>query len=158
MKNLKIQTEINNEKFIGKLNIDHHEIVNSNIKLSIAPNVSSIQLPIHWDINQLNGRIEISPGNEEYDNVMEIVKKNDLTGVIKNIVKIERIQNLILYAKYEAYKRYLEIRDVNGVNERIMFHGTTGCNAVNISKVGFKCSYSGKNARGMFKSKTIIKS
>jgi len=62
------------------------------------------------------------------------------------IVKIERVQNIVLYAQYVARKKTMDQQNsANTNNERELFHGCPGDIANKISHQGFNRSFAGKN-------------
>ena len=64
------------------------------------------------------------------------------------IVKIERIQNPVLYGQYIARKKAMVKANPSSVeNERCLFHGCPGDVTRNINSTGFNRSYCGKNGK-----------
>lgn len=61
-----------------------------------------------------------------------------------NILKIERIQNPVLFRGYMVKKQKID-KDVGGNGERQLFHGTDGTNITKINTQGFNRSYAGKH-------------
>ena len=53
-----------------------------------------------------------------------------------------------IYIQYQAHKIHFQERDPNNVNEKTLFHGTTGDTVESIWKQGFNRSFCGKNATG----------
>ena len=62
------------------------------------------------------------------------------------IVKIERIQNPLLYSQYMGKKKAMDLHNPKGhQNERRLFHGCPKDVAKKISHLGFNRSFAGKN-------------
>ena len=105
-------------------------------------------IPDWWIESKTLDLIPIDIKSQEYQNVLNIVKNNKF-DVNHTIVSIERIQNERLYIQYKAHKKSFEDRrDPNAVNEKDLFHGTTGDTVESIWKQGFNRGYCGKNATG----------
>ena len=66
-----------------------------------------------------------------------------------SIVKIQRIQNPLLYTQYMARKKEVDKRNPSGsqTSERRLFHGTADATCKAINQHGFNRSYSGKNGK-----------
>ena len=63
-----------------------------------------------------------------------------------SIVKIQRVQNLVLYAQFMAKKKEMDKNNSAGhQNEMWLFHGTTADTCPKINQQGFNRSFSGKN-------------
>lgn len=112
-------------------------------------NTFGIEMPNNWDKTKLYDLVALAADSQEYKNVIATFEKHGLRGRINNIISIERVQNSRLFIQYMAHKKYFEDRDKNNVNERTLFHGTTGATVENIWKFGFNRSFAGKNATGM---------
>ena len=79
----------------------------------------------------------------EFDRTMKSKSK------YSTIVKIERIQNPVLYRQYSAKKKHLDSHNPSGLqNERWLFHGTKEASITLINKTNFNRSYRGQN--GMY--------
>ena len=63
-----------------------------------------------------------------------------------NIQKIERIQNPHLYQCYMVRKQKMD-KDIGGISERQLFHGTDARNVNHINTQGFNRSFCGKNGK-----------
>ena len=64
------------------------------------------------------------------------------------IVKIERIQNTVLYKQYMVKKNAIEQRNpMNKENERKLFHGCSGDVTEKICHQGFNRSFAGRNGK-----------
>lgn len=81
--------------------------------------------------------VPLSPSSPEYQYV-ERKFKETADGV--NILKIERIQNPVLYKTYMVMKQIMD-KDTRGNSERQLFHGTDGKNISHINTQGFNSSY-----------------
>ena len=65
-----------------------------------------------------------------------------------SIVRIERIQNLVLYGQYMAKKRVMDKTNPSGhQNEMSLFHGTSADTCLKINQQGFNRSFSGRNGK-----------
>ena len=64
------------------------------------------------------------------------------------IVKIQRIQNPMLYAQYIAKKKVMKKHNLPGFqNEQRLFHGTPADICPKINQQGFNRSFAGKNGK-----------
>lgn len=61
------------------------------------------------------------------------------------ILKIERVQNPVLYRTYAIRKQNMD--EGKGSNEQWLFHGTPGTNCPHINRSGFNRSFHGKNGK-----------
>ena len=67
----------------------------------------------------------------------------------KSIIKIQRIQNRVLYSQYAARKKFVDDSNPTGhENERMLFHGTAADTCPKVNQQGFNRSFAGKN--GMY--------
>jgi len=78
---------------------------------------------------------------QEYQNV----KARFQQTCIKTILKIERVQNPVLYRTYAILKQKMDER--KGSNEQWLFHGTPGTNCQLINHKGFNRTFHGKNGK-----------
>ena len=63
-----------------------------------------------------------------------------------SIVRIQRIQNHVLYSQYAARKKVMDDNNPTGCqNERKLFHGTTPDTCLKVNQQGFNRSFAGKN-------------
>lgn len=62
-----------------------------------------------------------------------------------SVLKIERIQNPLLWKTLQIKKRNMEQKNGHQNNERILFHGTSEETIATINLYGFNRSYAGKN-------------
>ncbi|XP_029685024.1 protein mono-ADP-ribosyltransferase PARP14-like isoform X3 [Takifugu rubripes] len=99
-------------------------------------------LPPHWEDmgDKFLKVVNLDPGSEEYLNVKQ---KATSSGRSLNILKIERIQNAVLWQGYQALKKSLEQKNGHSNNERLLFHGTKAQSVKFINKSGFNRSYAG---------------
>ena len=81
----------------------------------------------------------LDPNASEYKKVVEEVSKTSTV----NIIKIERVQNPVLYRQYMVRRDQMEHKKAS--NEKLLFHGTAGSSCPTINKFGFNRSYCGKN-------------
>ena len=67
-------------------------------------------------------------------------------GIYNSIIKIQRIQNILLYAQYIAKKKNMDKNSKPGLqNEMLLFHGTSADTCLKINQQGFNRSFCGKN-------------
>ena len=103
-------------------------------------------MPDHWtpQPKDLQGNEKIvhlyqldpSRDSKEYQNVQTRFQQTCGNA----IVKIERVQNPVLYGTYAIRKQEMDER--KGSNEKCLFHGTPGNNCILINHKGFNRSYS----------------
>nr|XP_046259475.1 poly(ADP-ribose) polymerase family member 14-related sequence 1 isoform X2 [Scatophagus argus] len=86
--------------------------------------------------------VTINAGTAEYTEVENLFKAT----CKQNIIKIERIQNPILFKSLQIKKRDMEQRNGHQNNEKRLFHGTCHNTVAYINEHGFNRSYAGKNA------------
>ncbi|XP_022795893.1 poly [ADP-ribose] polymerase 14-like [Stylophora pistillata] len=107
-----------------------------------------VPLPLEWDVHPKDGSgkekevhlVLLDPNASEYKKVADEVRKTSPV----NIIKIERVQNPVLYRQYMVRRDQMEHK--NGGNEKQLFHGTAASSCPTLSKFGFNRSYCGKNA------------
>lgn len=109
--------------------------------------VLTIELPKQWSLMKESDHlfvVQLKSSDFEYSSVIDRFESEVGKRVI---VKLERIQNKMLYQQYVTKKKFLESQNPKGTqNERELWHGTA-CYAVNsINYGGFNRSYCGKNA------------
>lgn len=93
------------------------------------------------------GTTILDSSDSEFKMVSKRVMETKGTASIRNIVKIERIENRTLYQLYSVYKSHMEQRNgKQAENERSLWHGTVKESLTNICSSGFNRSYCGKNA------------
>ncbi|XP_047660504.1 protein mono-ADP-ribosyltransferase PARP14-like [Tachysurus fulvidraco] len=119
----------------------HGEIELVRIDLKQQPSVS---LPSHWEDmkGKLVLRVKIQQGSQEYADVETSFRRTGLTSII---LKIERVQNEILWKNYMNQKELLEKKNNHTNNEKLLFHGTGSDNIDKINDRGFNRSYAGMN-------------
>ena len=98
--------------------------------------------------------VDLAPGSKEYNEVLQEFNKSMTQGAGKQfssyakIVKIQRIQNPMLYAQYIAKKKVMEKHNLPGFqNEQRLFHGTPADICPKINQQGFNRSFAGKNGK-----------
>ena len=71
-------------------------------------------------------------------------------GTYNSIIKIQRIQNLVLYGQYIANKKNMDKKNKPGhQNEMLLYHGTSADTCPKINLQGFNRSFSGKNGKSL---------
>ena len=109
-------TEIQLKEKLLKLRSEKSEI--------LVPKISAEStMPHSWEPQTRNCELKlVSRGSEEWNNVY----KHIVTGVEfqPNIKRIERIQNMWLWKRYDEARRRMSEKNKGHVNERMLFHGT----------------------------------
>lgn len=102
-------------------------------------------MPGHWDAmpaNESCQAITIKAGTAEHTEVLKLFQ----TTCPQTVIKIERIQNPVLWESLQIKKRDMEQRNNHQNNEKRLFHGTSHDTVAYINEHGFNRSYAGKNA------------
>ncbi|KAK7938883.1 hypothetical protein WMY93_002209 [Mugilogobius chulae] len=101
-------------------------------------------LPESWDSMDTSSTkvITLAPGSTEYTTVEQLFK----ASCNRNVTKIERIQNPVLWQSLQIKKRAMDQKNGHSNNERRLFHGTSDDTVAFINEHGFNRSYAGKNA------------
>ncbi|XP_044073695.1 poly(ADP-ribose) polymerase family member 14-related sequence 1 isoform X2 [Siniperca chuatsi] len=102
-------------------------------------------IPEVWDImpaNTSSQAVTIKAGTTEYTEVLNLFQAT----CQQTIIKIERIQNPLLWKSLQIKKRDMEQRNGHQNNEKRLFHGTCHSTVAYINEHGFNRSYAGKNA------------
>ena len=112
--------------------------------------------PYYWDAmytdkkSAENARVllvELSPGCTEYDEVKDSLDCT-MQGKYSSIVKIQRVQNPVLYTQYTVKKKEVDKQNPPKIqNERLLFHGTSIDTCSKINELGFNRSFAGKNGK-----------
>uniref|UniRef100_A0A3P8WRG8 Poly [ADP-ribose] polymerase n=2 Tax=Cynoglossus semilaevis TaxID=244447 RepID=A0A3P8WRG8_CYNSE len=103
------------------------------------------EVPDHWAPMPATSSchsVTIEAGSKEYTDVLTLFQ----ASCKRNIIKIERIQNPVLWKSLLLKKRDMEQRNGHQNNERQLFHGTTHDIIKTVNEHGFNRSYAGKNA------------
>nr|XP_033473820.1 poly(ADP-ribose) polymerase family member 14-related sequence 1 [Epinephelus lanceolatus] len=101
--------------------------------------------PEHWDAMPPNTScmaVTIKAGTAEYTEILNLFQ----ASCQRPIIKIERIQNPVLWKSLQIKKRDMELRNKHKNNEKRLFHGTCHTTVAYINEHGFNRSYAGKNA------------
>ncbi|XP_060564915.1 protein mono-ADP-ribosyltransferase PARP14-like [Ruditapes philippinarum] len=112
--------------------------------------------PANWD-DMKGGNLRVVSlfnGSQEYKAIVKQFKDSagqykDANGQLKDytVVKIERVQNKVLWEQYQSKKKQLEDQNPSGtINERELWHGTSADPVDSINAHGFNRSFCGKNA------------
>ncbi|XP_060945028.1 protein mono-ADP-ribosyltransferase PARP14-like [Limanda limanda] len=96
---------------------------------AMPPNTTCVAVPIH-------------AGTSEYTEVLNLFQ----ASCNQTVIKIERIQNPMLWKNIQIKKCDIEQRNGHANNERRLFHGTTETTVNTINENGFNRVYAGKNA------------
>lgn len=103
------------------------------------------EIPEAWDTMPANTSclaVPIKAGTPEYTDVESRFRAT--CG--QAIIKIERIQNPVLWKSLQIKKNDMEKRNGHQQNEKRLFHGTCHTTVAYINEHGFNRSYAGKNA------------
>ncbi|XP_041806597.1 poly(ADP-ribose) polymerase family member 14-related sequence 1 isoform X2 [Chelmon rostratus] len=102
-------------------------------------------MPEFWDTmpaNTSSQGVTIKAGTAEHTEVQNLFRAT----CTQTIIKIERIQNPVLWKSLQIKKRDMEQRNGHQNNEKRLFHGTSHDTVAYINEHGFNRSYAGKNA------------
>ncbi|XP_013401660.1 poly [ADP-ribose] polymerase 14 isoform X2 [Lingula anatina] len=90
--------------------------------------------------------VDLNPSDQEYTSVDQLLRQT-IGGTLKQIIKVQRIQNPSMFQKYSVQKAHMEATAKAGtIVERVLWHGTSEDTLPSINKYGFNRSYCGKNA------------
>ncbi|XP_034020662.1 protein mono-ADP-ribosyltransferase PARP14-like isoform X2 [Thalassophryne amazonica] len=115
-------------------------------KLKRLESLPAFTPPLYWD-NMDAGEdlkvIQLQESSAEYYKVREAFHKT----MTKQIIKIERIQNVDLRRAYKVQKKRISNKNVHlkAGGELLLYHGTTEGNSKSIMKTGFNRRYAGQN-------------
>lgn len=103
------------------------------------------EIPANWSDMKQNKLLVVSlqTSDAEYTMVSRAFHQTCPNFVIE---KIERIQNPALWRRYQAYKKIMDEKNGNVINEKQLFHGTESGSLAQLNSNGFNRSYAGKNA------------
>ncbi|CAB1419170.1 unnamed protein product [Pleuronectes platessa] len=102
-------------------------------------------VPAHWEAMPPNTTcvaVSIQEETPEYNEVLNLFQ----ASCKQPVIKIERIQNPMLWKTIQIKKRDIEQRNGHLNNEMRLFHGTTETTVNIINQNGFNRVYAGKNA------------
>uniref|UniRef100_A0A8B9QS88 Poly [ADP-ribose] polymerase n=1 Tax=Anas platyrhynchos TaxID=8839 RepID=A0A8B9QS88_ANAPL len=135
-KKKQISVTIQNKKYIVNI-ADKYAIDDQGQQTTVLPET--------WDdMQNLQVRVvELKPETKEYKEVAERFMK---TSQHLKIEKIERIQNPCLWKTYQIKKHQMAVKNTNGDNEKLLFHGTSKESLPLINGTGFNRSYAGMHA------------
>ncbi|XP_034548949.1 protein mono-ADP-ribosyltransferase PARP14-like isoform X2 [Notolabrus celidotus] len=102
-------------------------------------------LPSHWEDmkGDLLKLFPLKAGSSEYTDVETELTR---TGLLANIISIERVQHLAQWQGYQIKKDQLEKKNNHKNNEKRLFHGTGADSIDLINTHGFNRSHAGKHA------------
>ena len=89
----------------------------------------------------------LSPGGAEYERVAAKFRSG---GVSANVIRIERIQNPLLYKSYVVRKQRMDKENSGRNNELELWHGARGQNIKSINTHGFNRSFCGVNGKPLW--------
>ncbi|XP_034742022.1 poly(ADP-ribose) polymerase family member 14-related sequence 1 isoform X2 [Etheostoma cragini] len=102
-------------------------------------------MPEYWDVMPANvscHAVPIAAGTTEHNEVLNLFQAT----CKQTVIKIERIQNPVLWKSLQIKKRDMDRRNNHQNNEKRLFHGTCHSTVNYINEHGFNRSYAGKNA------------
>ncbi|XP_030648866.1 protein mono-ADP-ribosyltransferase PARP14-like [Chanos chanos] len=146
-KQSRVQIKINNMDYEADLVRKKAVRGNKEVKLKrtdLTDNKASVALPSDWE--DMKGaqviQVTLKPKSQEYN---DVEKKFKATGLSATIIKIERIQNSLLWSSYVLKKKHMDEKNQHSRNERQLFHGTSVNSIDQINNHGFNRSYAGIN-------------
>ena len=120
-----------------------------------------MDIPANWEKMKNEEdlkRIPLNANDQEYKDV-EKAARSTAQATLNQIVKIERIQNKLLYKQYVVRKAAMDAANPGVQNEMTLWHGTGADTLESINQSGFNRSYCGKNAvvygRGVYFAKNF---
>ncbi len=122
--------------------------VTAKLASQVQYNKAHIQLkiPATWMRSSDALTFDLHANSAEYKQTAKFFEKRGMSGFVKQIVSIKRIQNKTLFVQYSAFKEDFATRFPGKDVERTLFHGTNAETVDKICSTGFNRSYSGKNA------------
>ncbi|XP_030648867.1 protein mono-ADP-ribosyltransferase PARP14-like [Chanos chanos] len=113
-------------------------------RIDLTDNKASVALPSDWE--DMKGAqvipVTLKPNSQEYN---DVEKKFKSTGLSATVIKIERIQNSLLWRSYVLKKKHMDEKNQHSRNEKQLFHGTSASGIDQINNHGFNRSYAGTN-------------
>ncbi|XP_060909810.1 poly(ADP-ribose) polymerase family member 14-related sequence 1 isoform X2 [Labrus mixtus] len=113
--------------------------------LDIKRKLKDEDVPEFWDPNPANKTclaVNILPGTSEHTEVLTLFQ----ASCQLNVLKIERIQNIVMWKSLQLQRKVMEQRNGHQNNVRRLFHGTSEDTINHINEHGFNRSFAGKNA------------
>ncbi|KAM3607106.1 uncharacterized protein V6R79_001842 [Siganus canaliculatus] len=117
----------------------------SSIELKRIDKLKDVDIPDDWEAMPAGATchtVPIAAGTPEYNDVESLFKAT----CQKNILKIERIQNPVMWKSLQIKKLGMESKNPTQTIERRLFHGTREDSVAHINTHGFNRSYAGMNA------------
>ncbi|XP_013786928.1 poly [ADP-ribose] polymerase 15-like [Limulus polyphemus] len=113
------------------------------------PRESTFNVPPHWDTQQ-NKTTALIPLDSKSSEYSRVEQKFYSTIMGKKITTVFRIQNLWLWQKYCQHKELLEMKNIDSVDEKLLFHGTRSNEPKRIydNEEGFDMRFSAKGMWG----------
>ncbi|CAL8266086.1 unnamed protein product [Lota lota] len=114
-------------------------------RYDVLKDQDAVNLPKHWEQMPRGTPYQtypVQPETQEYNEVLQLFKAT----CPRNVIKIERIQNAVLWKSLQIKKADMEARNSHQNNERRLFHGACSTSTQAINQYGFNRSYAGKNA------------
>uniref|UniRef100_A0A8D3BUC2 Poly [ADP-ribose] polymerase n=1 Tax=Scophthalmus maximus TaxID=52904 RepID=A0A8D3BUC2_SCOMX len=116
-----------------------------NSHTSVSLPAIGTDVPVHWDPMPAKTScqaVTLKPGAAEHTEILNLFQ----ASCNRPVIKIERIQNPLLWKSLQIKKRDMEQRNGHQNNLRRLFHGTCHTTVNMINELGFNRSYAGKNA------------
>lgn len=140
-----VKVSVNGQEFTVKLPNGPASGKNGqSLKVQRINKMNVEDLPKVWDQMDTSSTkvIAVASGSAEYQEVLQLFQKS----CNKTVLKIERVQNPVLWQSLQIKKRAMDVKNGHTKNERRLFHGTCDDTAAHINEHGFNRSYAGKNA------------
>ncbi|XP_056232020.1 protein mono-ADP-ribosyltransferase PARP14-like [Seriola aureovittata] len=140
----KVKIKINNETYLANVLFRKAASADGRRELELLRKdlKDDTALPGHWD-DMKGDLVKLFPltvGSKEYSDVETELTR---TGLIPNIISIERVQNTTLWQSYQLMKKQLEVKNKHTNNEKLLFHGTGAKSIDLINNQGFNRGYAG---------------
>ncbi|XP_067657069.1 protein mono-ADP-ribosyltransferase PARP14-like [Haliotis asinina] len=106
---------------------------------------SSSKVPDTWE--QAGDEVsvkQVAAGTPEYQDVLKTITDSFAGGTLQ-VIRIDRVQNNVLYQQFQTKKNQLENQNPNVVVERSLWHGTKQEHTMNICNYGFNRSLCDKS-------------
>ncbi|KAL3864453.1 hypothetical protein ACJMK2_006137, partial [Sinanodonta woodiana] len=110
----------------------------------------TMEKPKHWS-DMSNENLKIVPLKTSDPEYIKVVQDfHTSVGSPRQIVKVERIQNLTLHTQYMAKKRQMDMQNARKDNERVLWHGTPVTAVDSINTHGFNRSFCKSHWSGVY--------
>ncbi|KAK9537952.1 hypothetical protein VZT92_005522 [Zoarces viviparus] len=157
MANFKLEQALENKLASVKVTVQNHDYTvtmpngpatdkqGKVLQIQRIDKLKDEDVPEHWDkmpANTSSLAVLIKVGAAEHTEILNLFQAT----CNQTVIKIERIQNPLLWKSLQIKKRDMEQRNNHQNNGRRLFHGTSHDTVAYINAHGFNRSYAGKNA------------